>query len=776
MTEDHDDTPDESGGRSGRSTTRWAAAISVASLIVAAAIAVPLLLFGNDPSDQAVELGSPGDGSGSPQADLLEYCLTLVEGDNQFVGTRRMQTLLRLVGAVSPDNHDAYMDFSLRLAGEHLRAGDAEESVRVLTEALEAEERNGLGESHKKTVLEDLAVAHLKLAELDNCVTSTGRFSCILPLQGATPHRVTRGATGAIDYLTRLLEIEPENVRYRWLLNIAHMTLGTYPGGIPDEYLVPPEVFEPDYEIGRFDEIGPESGIYDLSLAGGAIVDDFDNDGLLDIVTSTWDPCEPIAYYHNDGNGSFSDYTVSAGLDGQLGGLNILQADYDNDGWLDILVTRGGWMLGDGRMRMSLLRNNGDNTFDDVTLAAGLAQPAFPSQSAAWADYDGDGDLDLFSCNESVPFSWTGDIEPNGTYFPSQLFDNRGDGTFLDVADAAGVTNRRYCKGSVWGDYDNDGDPDLYVSNFEQENRLYRNNGDGTFTDVAPELGVAEPIDSFATWFWDYDNDGWLDLFVAGFGDDIGDVASSYLGIPNDGATPRLYRNEGGAFVDITEEVGLDRVYLTMGANFGDLDGDGFPDLFLGTGFISYDSLGPNVAYRNDFGMAFQDVTFSGGFGHLQKGHGVAFGDLDRDGDEDIFVQMGGFFPGDAFLNALYENPGHGNRWLSIRLAGVRSNRGAIGARIKVTVATDDGERAVHAMVASGGSFGASSLEQEIGLGQARRIVRVEVRWPASGTTQVFDDVPLDTRIEITEGDDGYTVAALPSFKLAPFRTSEDTR
>ena len=600
MTEDHDDTPDESGGRSGRSTTRWAAAISVASLIVAAAIAVPLLLFGNDPSDQAVELGSPGDGSGSPQADLLEYCLTLVEGDNQFVGTRRMQTLLRLVGAVSPDNHDAYMDFSLRLAGEHLRAGDAEESVRVLTEALEAEERNGLGESHKKTVLEDLAVAHLKLAELDNCVTSTGRFSCILPLQGATPHRVTRGATGAIDYLTRLLEIEPENVRYRWLLNIAHMTLGTYPGGIPDEYLVPPEVFEPDYEIGRFDEIGPESGIYDLSLAGGAIVDDFDNDGLLDIVTSTWDPCEPIAYYHNDGNGSFSDYTVSAGLDGQLGGLNILQADYDNDGWLD--------------------------------------------------------------------------------------------------------------------------------------------------------------------------------LFVAGFGDDIGDVASSYLGIPNDGATPRLYRNEGGAFVDITEEVGLDRVYLTMGANFGDLDGDGFPDLFLGTGFISYDSLGPNVAYRNDFGMAFQDVTFSGGFGHLQKGHGVAFGDLDRDGDEDIFVQMGGFFPGDAFLNALYENPGHGNRWLSIRLAGVRSNRGAIGARIKVTVATDDGERAVHAMVASGGSFGASSLEQEIGLGQARRIVRVEVRWPASGTTQVFDDVPLDTRIEITEGDDGYTVAALPSFKLAPFRTSEDTR
>ncbi|MCH7814172.1 MAG: VCBS repeat-containing protein, partial [Planctomycetes bacterium] len=300
---------------------------------------------------------------------------------------------------------------------------------------------------------------------------------------------------------------------------------------------------------------------------------------------------------------------------------------------------------------------------------------------------------------------------------------------FVDVAAAAGFTHTHHkpildhkldnimawvCSvgaAAAAGDFDRDGWLDLYVTDSRKgtPNYLYRNNGDGTFTDVAPELGVVEPIDSFATWFWDYDNDGWLDLFVAGFGDDIGDVASSYLGIPNDGTTPRLYRNDGrGGFVDVTEEVGLDRVHLTIGANFGDLDGDGFPDLFLGTGFISYDSLAPNVAYRNDAGRSFQDVTFSGGFGHLQKGHAVAFGDLDRDGDEDIFVQMGGFFPGDAFLNALYENPGHGNRWLSIRLVGVRSNRSAIGARIRVTVATDDGERTVHALVTSGGSFGAS--------------------------------------------------------------------
>ena len=154
-------------------------------------------------------------------------------------------------------------------------------------------------------------------------------------------------------------------------------------------------------------------------------------------------------------------------------------------------------MLENGRMRMSLLRNNGDATFTDVTHQAGLAEPAYPSQSAAWADYDNDGHLDLYSCNESM----LGSPQEAGYIFPSQLFHNRGDGTFVDVAAHAGVVNSRYCKGSVWGDYDNDGDPDLYVSNFDAENRLYRNNGDGTFTNVARALGVAESVFSFASWW-----------------------------------------------------------------------------------------------------------------------------------------------------------------------------------------------------------------------------------------------------------------------------------
>ena len=451
-----------------------------------------------------------------------------------------------------------------------------------------------------------------------------------------------------------------------------------------------------------------------------------------------------------------------------MGGLNIVQTDYNNDGWKDVLIMRGGWMRDRGQMRISLLRNNGDGTFADVTHEANLAHPPMPSQSASWADYDNDGNLDLFSCNESMHRS---DPETTGKKFPSQLFRNNGDGTFADVAIAAGVTNDRLCKGSIWGDYDNDGDQDLYVSNFGEKNRLYQNDGDGTFTDVAPELGVTEPIESFATWFWDYDNDGWLDLFVAGFGYDIGDVAADYLGLANDGERPKLYRNDGtGGFIDVTRDVGLDRVHLTMGANFGDLDNDGFLDFYLGTGYPSYEALGPNIMYRNNDGKAFADVTFSGGVGHLQKGHGIAFGDLDRDGDQDIFMQIGGFYPGDGFANALYENPGHGNRWLSVRLVGVESNRAAIGARIKIELTDEKGSRAVYRHVNSGGSFGASTLTQEIGLGNAHRVDSLGVLWPASGIVQTFQDMPLDSYIEIREGDSEYRVIEKPriQFRRAP--------
>jgi hypothetical protein len=474
--------------------------------------------------------------------------------------------------------------------------------------------------------------------------------------------------------------------------------------------------------------------------AGGVVVDDFDNDGLFDVVVSSVDACAPLRYYRNRGDGTFEDRTSAAGLSGQIGGINIVQTDYDNDGWLDLFVMRGGWEF---PMRNSLLRNNGDGTFTDVTAKAGLSHAVHRTHSAVWADYDNDGWLDVFVGHEESP---------------SALFRNRGDGTFEDVAHAAGVDAKAFTKGAAWGDYDGDGRPDLYVSNFGSENFLYHNQGDGTFRERARELGVLRPIMSFPTWFWDYDNDGRLDLFVASFMPSVTEIARFYLGRPAQAESMKLYRNTGSGFEDVTRAVGLDRVVPTMGANFGDLDNDGFLDFYLGTGAPSYAALVPNVMFRNREGRSFADVTTATGTGHLQKGHGVAFADLDGDGNQDVFANIGGFVPGDAYHKAVFRNPGHASHWIRVHLAGVRSNRAAIGARIRVRVIGEDGRESLrYREVSSGGSFGASPLAQHIGLGKAARIASLEIEWPASGTRQVFTDVPLDRVIEIREFADTLT-------------------
>ena len=725
-------------------------------LIVAALVGWRLGWYGGKSPGLMTLSGGSGD-----VEDLAGYAAMLAGSGDPYFGTRQLDYLLEQVESPTFDTDTWRVNILTQLAFHRLRLGDVDESIRLLSEALELSDPDGFD---RIGIMEDLAVAYMKQGELRNCVSPEGRLVCALPLDPAYSHEEESSAVMAIETLESLLVHAPESVRYRWLLNVAHMALGTYPDGIPREYLVSPDVFAPEYELERFEEVAADIGIYGVDLAGGSIVEDFDNDGLLDIMTSTWDPAGSLKYYRNEGDGRFSERTEAAGLGGQLGGLNIVQADYDNDGWTDALVMRGGWLLSRGQTRMSLLRNNGDGTFADVTREAGLALPAYPSQSAAWADYDNDGDLDLFSCSESMPEAPEAGA---AIIFPSRLFRNDGDGAFTDVASAAGVSNMRYCKGSAWGDYDNDGDPDLYVSNYAGENRLYRNNGDGTLTDAAPELGLTEPLESFPTWFWDYDNDGWLDIFVAGYASDIELVAKDYMGLPNDGARARLYRNDGaGGFEDVTEQVGLYRVSQTMGANFGDMDNDGFPDIYLGTGFPAFDALAPNVAYRNNGGRSFSDVTFSAGLGHIQKGHGIAFGDLDRDGDQDIFMQVGGFYPSDGFLNALYVNPGNGSRWLSARLVGVESNRSAIGARIRVTVLEGGARRDIHAVVGSGGSFGASSLEQEIGLGSANAVESLEVYWPTSGARQIFEDVRLNSALEIREDADDYVIRDLPRIEL----------
>lgn len=327
---------------------------------------------------------------------------------------------------------------------------------------------------------EKLGIAEMRRGENENCINNRNAESCIFPLSAKACHRFTSGSENAIRHFLNCLRRNPKDLELKWLLNISYMTLGKYPREVPGEYLIPPKVFESREEVGRFVDVAPSHGLDILSMAGGVIMDDFDNDGFLDVVTSSLDACGSLHYFHNNGDGTFADRTAQAGLSNQLGGLNLIQADYNNDGLMDILVLRGAWEL---PMRKSLLRNNGDGTFTDVTRESGLAVPATSTQTAAWIDFDNDGNLDLFVGNESAA---------------AQLFRNNGDGTFTDVAHAAGVDKIAFTKGVVAGDYDNDGYPDLYLSNMGSANFLYHNNGDGTFTDVGRELHVDRPISSFA--------------------------------------------------------------------------------------------------------------------------------------------------------------------------------------------------------------------------------------------------------------------------------------
>jgi len=598
---------------------------------------------------------------------------------------------------------------------------------------------------------ESLGVAYLHKSEMDNNIYTGSRdLDIIPPLHPHTSFEKAEASKKAIEYFDMFLKGRPDDLEVRWLLNIAYMTVGEYPEGVPAAYLVPEKDFQSKQDVGRFVDKAPEAGLNIYRGAGGVIVDDFDNDGLLDVVVSSKDVCDPIHFFHNNGDGTFTDRTEQAGLSGELGGLNITQADYNNDGCMDFLIMRGGWEF---PQRLSLMRNNCNGTFTDVTDSSGLGVAVPETQAAAWADIDNDGYLDLFVANEKAP---------------ALLFHNKGDGTFEEIGHAAGIAQIAYSKGVAAADYDGDGFMDFYVTNQNEFNFLYHNNGDLTFTEVGRQAGVQAPSYSFATWFFDYDNDGWPDIFVNSYMTSVDESVKTYLGIPHNAETMKLYRNKhDGTFEDVTAQVDLDKVFMPMGANFGDVDNDGYLDLYLGPGSPSFTSLLPHILLRNDEAKSFVDITESSGTGELDKGHGIAFADLTRRGSEDIVAVIGGAVPSDGHVLRVFENPGNRNDWLNVRLIGVKSNREALGAQIHVTV--QDGNtppRSIYRTVGQTSSFGGNPVEQNIGLGPEAHDLTVDVFWPASGTRQHFAGVAKDQYIEIKEFASSYTHLERHAFRL----------
>ena len=682
-----------------------------------------------------------------------------------YVGSDKSKQLERDLATIQQQGDRVKEWVTLReLSEAKLHLGIEEEAIEYLKRATELLPSiiDRIGARGESETYYHLGVAYMRFGETQNCCKRHSPESCILPIRGEAIHTDKTGSTKAIECFEKVLEVaEEENAvtrESRWLLNLAYMTLGEYPDGVPDQYLIGQSNFQSSIQFPKFVNIASRVGLKTFDLSGGAIVDDFNGDNFLDVVCSSWDTNDHMRLFVNDGSGTFADTSEQAGFQKITGGLNLVQADYDNDGDTDVLVLRGAWLDAKGKHPNSLLQNNGDGTFTDVSFKVGLADEYHPTQTAAWADFDNDGDLDLYIGNEytrNCPSS-------------CQLFRNDGDQGFVDIATSAGVTNNRYTKGVVWGDFNNDRFQDIYVSNMMGGNRLYRNNKDGTFSDVAELLGVDNPQNSFPAWFFDYNNDGNLDIFVASFDGRTSQFAAHIANQTTKFETACLYRANGiGGFENVTQSAGLSQPMLTMGSNFGDLDGDGFLDFYLGTGDPSFSSLMPNLMFLNRGGMKFEDISFAGGFAHLQKGHGVAFADLDNDGDQDVFEQLGGAFLGDKYPNALFENPGFGNHWITILLQGEESNRSAIGARIRVVIDDNGNERSIYRHVCSGGSFGANPLRQYFGLGKATKILRVEVYWPKTNQTQTFENVSVDRMIRIQEKQDQFEMIEAKKFEFS---------
>jgi hypothetical protein len=527
-----------------------------------------------------------------------------------------------------------------------------------------------------------------------------------------------------------------------------------------------------------FRDIGRQSGLTTVphssterryiveTMAGGGIaLFDCDNDGKLDIavvndstIDRYLDGGDPmITLYHQDGSGGrihFTDITQAAGLTTRGWGMAIAVGDYDNDGLPDLYVTGYGHNV--------LYHNEGGCHFRDVTERAGVKLGGF-STGAAWADYDRDGFLDLFVAryvNEDLrhlprlaPLSEANgaDILEVPDLMPGEsdvLLRNRGDGTFEDVSEKAGVGNpgKLHGMGAEWGDYNNDGWPDLFVANDGGANYLYRNLGNGRFEDDGLDSGTAlgpngEIYGNMGGDFGDFNRDGRLDL-----------VTTRYRRQP-----VSLYRNDGVVFTDVAAAAGLagdTAVPVKWGVGFGDFDDDGWPDILIANGNFSSltDRLPSEVKFReplqlfrNIGGHFFRDVADDAGLnaGSLQSRRGVAFGDINNDGKLD-FVAFNVNGPPSLFLNESQ----NGNHHILIKLVGSRTNRMAIGARVTVSAG---GMRQTDEVRGGGGYNSCNDSRLHFGLGRASLISMMEVRWP-SGVLQKFPNVPADASYEIDEG------------------------
>jgi tetratricopeptide (TPR) repeat protein len=549
----------------------------------------------------------------------------------------------------------------------------------------------------------------------------------------ATARHWQKDYLGAIDAYKTAIDVlpvaSPQRRIRQWNLRLAYLEAhGTYPGDLLPTYQITLAHTVEKASV-RFEDVAKTYGVDKIDRGRGVSWVDVNGDGRLDLFTVGIQAPHGLFIQTDRG---FSPTKQRSNLDDIPGGWAAIAADFDGDGDSDLYVTRDAW---EGSERNSLYQNDGYGRFVDIAGSTGTVDED-DSFTAAWGDVNGDGYLDLYVADGIT-----------GSGAANKLFVHDGKSGFSDEARLRGVNDSGKSLGVAFGDYDLDGDLDLYVANVANSNRLYRNDGD-TFTDIASSSGLSNPINgSYVPFFFDSDSDGDLDIFVSSmayFEDFVESATSDNISYRS---RAHLYRNDGNdRFSERAAAAGLARAFGSMGAGYSDVDNDGQLDIYLANGGPIMSRFEPNALFMGA-GDHYVEVAAAAGVDNLGKGHGVAFADYDNDGDSDIYVGLGGHYPGDQWPNSLYRNEGTANRWLSVALQGIPPNVSAIGAQATLF----SGNHVHHAEVQSGGGFGSTnSYPIEFGLGTRTQVDSLIVRWP-SGQRDVYTSIDIDQYLHLAE-------------------------
>jgi hypothetical protein len=540
----------------------------------------------------------------------------------------------------------------------------------------------------------------------------------------------------SIDSGIQQMEGDPKQVRSRYWLWQAAQKVGGYPVRVPQQARMEVTAGREPSTL-EFRSVASKIGLDKVSGGRGTAVLDVTGDGTLDLVIAG--AHSGCSLFLNNGDGTFRDASVGSGLDKCVYAFSVAAGDFDNDGRQDLFISGLGFFDGQG----ALFRNNGDGTFSDVTKEAGLSiwGPAF---TAIWVDYDGDGWLDLYIANN---LGGLFDVKT-----PNRLFRNNRNGTFTDVTRGAGLSTEWNSLGATWGDFRNNGLQDLFVSNFGGA-QLFRNNGDGTFTDVSEVAGIDKAVIGSSAIACDIDQDGWLDIVQFTYSRPEDAIHTLRYGQgPRGGFPMRVYRNNrDGSFTDIAPDLNLTGCWGTMSGAVGDVSNNGYLDILLGNGDPQMDRNEPPILLEGS-DLGYRNTTFSAGLPAAGKGHGVNMADLSGDGRMHLIVSSGGLYPGDLMTTEVYRPVKRVGNFINVRLQGVQSNRDAVGARIRLRSEGRDQYR----IVSGGSGFGYLPLEQHFGLGNASKAEALEIRWP-SGHIQFFDEIPGQQTIRIVEQEADYS-------------------